>query len=254
MLRRVGCMDFEEYAKMYELEGSHWWFRGKRKIARNMITRYASLAPEDWILDVGCGTGGMMELLSEYGRPLGLDICSIGLEFACERGLGSLTQGTALTLPFADETFGLITAFDVLYHERVEDDLEALREFCRICRPGGILLLTDSALPILRSQHDEAYHASRRYTASELRRKVTQAGFEVEKLTYVNTLLLPFVFLVRLWKRYVHNGNVPTSDLWAMPAWLNAVLYAIYSLEATLITRVNLPIGSSLVCVARKLG
>lgn len=247
-------MEYSEYQKMYELEDSHWWFRGKRKIAENMIDKYVPLTPQDRILDVGCGTGGMLEVLQGHGQVFGVDICSLGLEMAGERGFDSLSQGSALSLPFADNAFGLITSFDVLYHEDVGSDALALREYHRICRPGGSLLITDSALPILYGQHDQAYHGLRRYTARELRRKVTQAGFRVVKLSYANMFLFPFVFLIRLGRRYAVPISSDASDLYALPWLLNSLLFAIYGLEASVLTRVNLPIGSSLVCVARKPG
>lgn len=245
-------MEREEYAKMFDLEDSHWWFLGKQAIAQKLISGYVSFSPEDQILDVGCGTGGMMQVLQRYGTTFGLDICSLGLQFASQRGFKLLAQGSVLSLPFAGDTFALVTSFDVLYHEQVDSDLQALREFHRICRPGGVLLLTDSALPILRSQHDEAYHATRRYTARQLREKVEATGFRIRKLSYMNTLLFPAVFAVRLWKRHVYESGVPCSDLWAVPPLLNRVLYSIYRLEANLVPFVNLPIGSSLVCVAQK--
>jgi ubiquinone/menaquinone biosynthesis C-methylase UbiE len=245
-------MNSEEYAKMYELEDSHWWFLGKRKIAEKMLSKYVTLSREDRILDVGCGTGGMLKVLQHSGRTFGLDISSTGLQYACERGFDSLSQGSVLTLPFADGTFALITSFDVLYHEQVGSDLQALREFYRICRPGGSLMLTDSALPVLHSQHDEAYHTSRRYMARELRDKVTQVGFHIEKLSYVNTFLFPVVFAVRLWKRHFHRNGSPRSDLWSVSPMLNSILYSIYGLEASLLPFIDLPVGSSLVCIAGK--
>jgi ubiquinone/menaquinone biosynthesis C-methylase UbiE len=245
-------MEYSEYTKMYELEDSHWWFLGKRKIAEKMIARYVPLTPQDRILDVGCGTGGMMKVLREHGQVFGVDICSLGLELARGRGFDSLSQGSALGLPFADNTFALITSFDVLYHEEVGNDALALREYYRLCRPGGSLLITDSALPILYSQHDQAYHGSRRYTARDLRRKVTQAGFQVLKLSYMNMLLFPFVFAIRMTKRYAPGNTSESSDLHPVSPLLNSILFAIYGLEGSLLTRANLPVGSSLLCVARK--
>lgn len=245
-------MELDEFTKMYELEDSHWWFLGKRRIAERIITNFVPLSPDSYILDVGCGTGGMMSVLNRHGRPFGLDINRAGLQFASRRGFDQLAQGSALTLPFADGRFDLVTGFDVLYHEEVEDDLVALREFFRVCRPGGSLLLTDSALGILRSQHDKAYHATRRYSAGELREKVTDAGFKVLKVTYANTMLFPIVLAVRLWKRYVPSGSAPQSDLWAVTPLLNRLLFRVYSLEASLLPLLNLPVGSSVVCVARK--
>lgn len=245
-------MELEEYIKMYELEDRHWWFLGKRRIVRTLLARYVKLAPDDLILDVGCGTGGMMSVLQQFGETFGLDISSMGLELACERGFDTLTQASVQSLPFTDNTFGLVTSFDVLYHEAVGDDLSALKEFYRICRPGGYLLITDSALPILKSPHDRAYHAKRRYTTCSLGAKVVQAGFRILKLSYASSLLFPFILAVRLWKRYVHTNGAPSSDLWAAPPIFNSALYAVYGLEASLLPYCSLPVGSSVVCVARK--
>jgi ubiquinone/menaquinone biosynthesis C-methylase UbiE len=245
-------MEFDEYAKMYELEDSHWWFRGKRKIAERIIARYVTLAHGNRILDVGCGTGGMLTLLRQYGVAVGLDISSFGLHFAVQRGPQPLLQGSALNLPFADDSFDLVTGFDVLYHEQVDDDRVALREFYRVCRPGGSLILTDSALNILRGQHDQAYHAQRRYTRREMRVKVTEAGFRPLKVTYANTFLFPMVLFVRMWKRRFNGVASHRSDLYPMPALLNQALYSIYSFEASLLKFLDLPVGSSVVCVARK--
>jgi ubiquinone/menaquinone biosynthesis C-methylase UbiE len=245
-------MEFDEYAKMYELEDSHWWFRGKRKIAEEIIAKFITLAPQNRILDVGCGTGGMLTLLRQYGVAVGLDISSFGLHFAAQRGLDSLLRGSALTLPFADDSFDLVTGFDVLYHEQVSDDLVALREFHRVCRPGGSLIITDSALNILRGQHDEAYHATRRYTASEICSKVTEAGFRPLKVSYANAFLFPMILFVRIWKRHFNGNASHRSDLYPMPPVLNALLYGIYGFEASLLKYLDLPIGSSIVCVARK--
>jgi len=245
-------MEIEEYFKMYELEDSHWWFLGKRKIVQKMLSTYVTLAPHDLILDVGCGTGGMMVVLRQFGEAFGLDISPTGLQLACERGFDTLSQASVLSLPFADGTFSLVTSFDVLYHESVGDDLLALKEFYRVCRPGGFLLVTDSALPILQSQHDQAYHAVRRYTAQSLGRKVAQVGFHILKLSYASSFLFPIILAVRLWKRYVYSNGSPSSDLWALPPVFNAALYSVYSLEASLLPYVNLPLGSSVLCVARK--
>ena len=194
----------------------------------------------------------MLTLLQRYGVAVGLDISNFGLRFAAQRGSGPLLQGSALRLPFADDSFDLVTGFDVLYHEQVNDDLVALREFHRVCRPGGSLIVTDSALNILRGQHDQAYHATRRYTVSEIRAKVIEAGFQPLKVSYANTFLFPMVLFVRVWKRHFNGIASHRSDLYPMPPALNAFLYGIYGFEASLLKHLNLPIGSSIVCVARK--
>ena len=122
-------MEVEEYEKMYNLEDSYWWFVGKRRIAQNLIEEFVPLNRRAAVLDVGCGTGATMCFLDHYGRAYGIDISETALCFCQQRALSGLSRASALGLPFADNSFSLITAFDVLYHEEIVDDLMALREF-----------------------------------------------------------------------------------------------------------------------------
>ena len=238
-----------EYEKAYQLEDWYWWFVGKRRLVASLLHKLVSLDGAALILDVGCGTGGMTAaLLSDYGRVSGVDLSPTALGFCRRRGLSNLCQASALRLPFADRSFALITVFDVLYH--LGNDVAALREVWRVCRPGGSVLLTDPAFEFLRGPHDLAYDTRRRYTASQIRRKLEATGFRVQKASYANAFLSPVVFAVRRWKRIFPTAH--RSDLRPLPRWLNRILATIYGLEARVIPWVDLPVGSSVVCVARK--
>lgn len=245
-------VEIEEYEKMYNLEDSHWWFVGKRRIAQNLIEEFVPLNQREAILDVGCGTGAMMHFLDHYGRAYGIDISETALCFCQERTLARLSRASALSLPFADSSFSLITVFDVLYHEAVVDDLMALREFYRVCRRGGSVLISEPAFNFLWSGHDIAYHSKRRYVASELESKLEKVGFQVVKLSYSNTLLFPIIFAVRMWKRLCRPSPEDHSDVKPLKPYLNKALLAVYDLEAPLVCRTRFPVGSSVVCVARK--
>jgi len=245
-------VEIEEYEKMYNLEGSYWWFVGKRRIARNLIEEFVPLNQREAILDVGCGTGATMCFLDHYGRVYGIDISEMALRFCQERHLSGLSRASALRLPFADSSFSLITAFDVLYHEEVVDDLTALREFHRACKEGGSVLISEPAFNFLWSWHDVAYHSKRRYVASELKSKLEKVGFQVVKLSYSNALLFPFIFAFRMWKRLSRLSPEDHSDLKPLNPYLNKAMLAVYNLEASLVCKTRLPVGSSVVCVARK--
>lgn len=248
-----GCsVEIEEYEKTYNLEDSYWWFVGKRRIAQNLIEEFVHLNQREAILDVGCGTGATMCFLDHYGRAYGIDISETALCFCKERALARLSRASALRLPFADGSFSLITAFDVLYHEEVVDDLTAIREFYRVCRRGGSVLISEPAFNFLRSWHDVAYHGKRRYVASELKSKLEEVGFQVVKLSYSNALLFPFLFAFRMWKRLSRPSPEDHSDLKPLNPYLNKALLAVYDLETSLVRKTRLPIGSSVVCVARK--
>jgi ubiquinone/menaquinone biosynthesis C-methylase UbiE len=241
----------EEYRKMYELEDSYWYFVGKRRNAACLLDRYVETTTELKILDVGCGTGAMARFLSRYGQVTALDISDLALGFCRQRELQELCQASALALPFEDKSFDLVTAFDMINHRSIEDDVNALREFYRVCKPGGWLLLTDAALNVLRSGHDLAYHAARRYTVPGLSRRLEEAGFQVEKASYTDSLLFPAALAVRTAKNLFGDGRV-SSDLKRLPSWLNHLLLLTYSFETPLLRITDLPVGVSLACLARR--
>jgi len=246
-------MQRPEYESMYQLEDSHWWFVGRQRLAFTLIKQWITIDPaRAFILDVGCGTGGNVQALGQWGRAVGLDISPIALDFARRRQLPYLMQGSGLTLPYASHAFDLVTIFDVLYHRWITDDTQALAELYRVLRPGGWLLITDSALPVLWSSHDEIYFARQRYTLQDLRLKLERAGFEQRVCSYANMLLLPIFFFVRFTMDWLPLADdIDRSG--TFPGWINQLLTRIRALEAAWMRRGGtLPVGSSLICLAQK--
>ena len=246
----------EVYDIMYAMEDSYWWYRGLRRIAFSLLERYYPSAHDLTILEAGCGTGGFLQQLANLGWPLGLDRSSDALKYCVERGIPPhhLMLGSTDTLPYRPELFDLITCIDVLCC--LDDDAQALKEFHRVLKPGGRLLLNLPALEILGGEHDRAWaDYVHRYTAGELRSKLERAGFIVERLTYINTILFPIALFVRLRKRLLSSGNpsgVPSSDLKPLPPFLNEILVHIFGFEATLLKFMSFPIGVSLIAVVKK--
>jgi ubiquinone/menaquinone biosynthesis C-methylase UbiE len=238
-----------EYEKMFRVEDTHWWFAGKRRLVRVLLD---ALPPQPGrkILDVGCGTGGMFVLLKAYGCVCGVDASELAVGFSARRRLAALGRAALPALPFAPAAFDLVTAFDVLYHRHIADDEAALGEIARVLKPGGRLIVTDSALGALRSAHDEAQQAARRYTTAEMGDKLRRAGFVVRRMSYANFFIFPAAASWRLLRRGVRGGD--GSDVHAMPAWLNALMGIVYRAEAGLLRVTDLPIGTSIIALAEK--
>ena len=245
-------MDPEEYASIYRLEQTHWWYVGMRRIALTLLEAHLPGKHGLMVLDAGCGTGGMMLALERYGRVFGVDFSPLALRFCQQRGLDRAFQASVTALPFPSAAFDLVTSFDVLYHLGVSDDTEALREFSRVLRPGGLLLLRLPALEWLRSAHDHAVHTRHRYTAPEVKAKVAAAGFRVLRATYGNTLLFPIAAGARLAQRLMGRGQRAASDVQETAEMANRALSGVLALEARLLRRVDLPVGLSVICLAQK--
>ena len=240
----------DEYEKMFRVEDTHWWFVGKRRLVRVLLDTLPP-QPQRAILDVGCGTGGMFLLLKDYGCAYGVDASELATGFAARRRLAQLARAALPHLPFAAGAFDLVTAFDVLYHRQVADDLVALKEIARVLKPRGHVVVTDSALGSLRSAHDEAYQAARRYTTGEMGDKLRRAGFAVKRLSYANFCIFPIAAPWRLLRRGVSAER--GSDVRPMPVWLNALMGSVYRVEANWLRRTNLPIGTSIIALAEKI-
>jgi ubiquinone/menaquinone biosynthesis C-methylase UbiE len=237
-------MELQEYDLMYQLENTHWWFLAKRKFIATVFPKVKKVK----ILDIGCGTGGTTKFLKTYGEVVGLEANPLARSLAQKRGL-KIIAGTAEKLPFEKETFDVVTIFDVLYHQHIESDIKVLKEAYRVLKPQGYLVVTDCALPFLKSPHDEIMQARERYTKKELTQKIEKAGFKVEKASYVFFLVFPLTLLKRFLDRITksHSSNVSP-----VPKILNHLLLTICHLEAWLLKIGTLPGGSSLIVVAKK--
>ena len=231
----------DEFSKMRALEETHWWFRGRRHLLRNLVGRLG--LRDALILDAGCGTGFARGELSKAGTVIGLDTSPEA--FAPESdspGCIALIEQA----PFSGATFDLIVALDLLEH--LEDDEQALREIYRVCKPGGHLLVTVPAYQWAWSRHDEVLGHRRRYSAADLAEKVRRAGFTVRRLSYTVTSVFPPAVVYRLLRRRSRAG----SDLFRVPEPANCILGALMKIESRLVWNVSLPFGLTVFLLACK--
>lgn len=245
-------MEKLEYEKMYRLEQDHWWFLGKRKIVFSMLDKYLERNKNLKILDIGCGTGAVIKRLQSYGEVYGVDLSKDAVEFCRKRGLQNVRIGNALKLPFSNDTFDLITCLDVLYHKGISDDRAAIKELFRICKKGGTLLITDSACKSLWGRHDLAVHTRERYSKKELKEKIENAGFSIEKLSYYNFFLFLFVFIIRRLDNLINKKRKARSNIEKTSFIINYSLFSILAIESILLKFTNFPFGVSILCIAKK--
>ena len=234
-------MEEQVYSQLYEMEDRHWWFRGRREVIRALLSR-AGPAPRPRILDAGCGTGRTLQELGTLGEAVGVDPSPEAVAFCRRRGLENVREGVIERLPFADGSFDLILACDVLEH--LDDDLAGLRELHRVSAPDGTLLVTVPAYRWLWSSHDDSHHHRRRYTRRMLLDHVRASGWRPRYATYFNSILLPPIAAVRGLERI--RKPSARSDYELTPGALNRALETPMRLEARAIRRgVRLPAGVS---------
>jgi ubiquinone/menaquinone biosynthesis C-methylase UbiE len=232
-------------------ERDHFWFRGFRRFIDPLVAN-AAKGRRIEILDCGCGTGHNLTMLRKYGRAYGIDLTWAGLQYARGGGEKKVVQATVAALPMPDARFDLVTSFDVLYG--LPDDVEraALGEMARVLKPGGSIIVNVAALPWLRGNHSVLGGELRRYRRKELTEKLEAAGFRVTRSSYTNFSILPMIAAVRAQQR-LSGHDASDKEISLPPAPVNAALAALLGLEAAALRVVNMPVGSSVVAVARKL-
>ena len=249
-------MQQHTYAIMDRVEDSHWWFVGRRAILESFMRRIvgringgiAGVGETDLrILDVGCGTGANLEMLSEFGRAEGVDVSDDALEFCRCKGL-SVQKGLAETLPYTDETFDITTALDVVEH--LDDDLAGLKEMFRVTKSGGYSLIFVPAFMWLWGVQDDISHHRIRYTKKQIVDRLTKAGYTVERATYANFTFFAPILGGRTIMRV--TGIKPESENNITISALNGVFGKLFSAERYILKNLNFPFGVSIVAVARK--
>lgn len=239
-------MDADIFPKMAHLEERHWWWLGRRAIARALLASMKLPAGAE-IFEAGCGTGGNLGLLSEFGRVRAMELDDSARAFALGRGPIEIQSGKLPgPIPFGADRFDLIVLMDVLEH--LEYDGESLKALRARCRPGGKLYATVPAFPILWSRHDETHHHFRRYDRKALRAVAEAAGWRVSFMSYYNAWLFPPVACVRLAQRVFKT----TGDDFKIPfAPLNWALAEIFGSEKYVLKAgLRFPVGISLVMIA----
>jgi SAM-dependent methyltransferase len=239
-------------------EDRHWWFASRTRALQALLDPLlAERAGSVRVLDVGCGAGNMAHHLARYGEVVGFDPFRGALEVAHERRC-TVVQADAAALPFPDAAFDLVAALDVIEH--CDDDFAVLCEIQRVLRPGGLLAVTVPAFDWLWTYNDTVNQHRRRYTASQLRTRLEEAGFAIRRLSYNNCLIFPLAapMLLARGKGRPRMLSAPITDgayqveMEPVSPPVNVVLDYIGRLEASLIRRLDLPVGTGILGIAER--
>lgn len=263
-LRLTSELPTHEYAIMFRVEDNFWWYKGMRHHLQTVLTRHWDWqkSPNPLVLDAGCGTGAILERLVHgfdntinIKNAYGFDISPSALSFCQKRGLGSrITRGSIAAIPYASQTFDIVTSFDVLsYIENVE---LGFREVSRVLKHQGLAIINLPAYQWLYSEHDIAVNTLRRFNKNEVTALLAQAGMRLERITYVNSFLFPPAAAIRLLKRRKLTRQAQAhSDLTPPHPLINNTLTKIMALESKILqkTNYNLPFGLSVLALARKM-
>lgn len=238
-------------------ERSHFWFRGFRWFVKPLVADAVAGRTSVRLLDCGCGTGTNLAMLDGFGETYGFDLTWRGLQFAHGQGRRRMAQASIGDIPFATGSFDVVTSFDVF--QTLPDAVEhaAAREMARVLKPGGAAVFNFAALEVLRGQHSVFAEEVRRYTPAGVRRLLEGAGFEVERLTFAYASLFPIMLPTRILGRWMGNNGEPNSGEWEIrvpPAPMNAAFTLAVGAEALALRALNMPFGSSILCIARKRG
>ena len=243
-------MDASFHAFEKEVEDWHWWYRVRRDILDQQLARLSLDPSRALLLDVGCGTGGAALTLAKHGRAIALDRSPGSFAIAMDRPYRHrVVASAAEPLPFADDSFDVVCALDILEH--LDDDSAAARELGRVCKRGGHVIAYVPAYQLLWGYNDEYSHHKRRYVKQGLSSLLARAGLEVVESGYFNAVLFLPMLAARLVQRAaprLTNGMEHSTK----PAPWNGVLTSIFRAELPLLKRRPLPFGTSAYCIARK--
>ncbi|OWK31197.1 class I SAM-dependent methyltransferase [Sphingomonas dokdonensis] len=239
-------MDRRVYDRMAEHDSTHWWYRARRDILSDYLTREAALPEQARILEIGCGTGHNLPMLARFGTVDAIEIDPAAREVASLRlgkAVGEAPLPALSGVPKA--SYDLIAVLDVVEH--IEDDVAALRAMRERLAPGGKILITVPAHQWMWSAHDVVNHHHRRYSKATLNAAIEQAGLRPRKLGYFNSLLFPLAAGARLAGRITGRDD---SDDTPPPAPVNKLFEAIFRAERHLVGRLPMPPGVSILTLA----
>jgi len=240
-------LENELYQKFYQVETTHWWFSARRKIIVDTIKKIIGLKKNSDVLDYGCGTGGILDLLSEDYNTFGADTSQLAIDFCQKRDLKNILHiPDVLESPEYRGRFDMVTVLDVIEH--IDDDIGALKGIHPLLKENGYLFVTVPAYQFLYGPYDELTQHKRRYVKKNLEKVIMASGFEIVRTSYFNTFLSPLLIVSRLISAKTGSNN----DTDVPNKYINSILKVIFNSEKYLLRFLSFPFGISIMCIARK--
>jgi len=239
-----------EYATMAEREKTYWWHLGRLRIIETYISKAKGNKKKFKIMNIGCGTGGTIDMLENFGSVDNVDISDDAIKFMRDQGYKNITKVKDIKLPFKDKTYDMVGAFDVLEH--IDNQVEALREWKRIIKDDGAIVITVPAYQWLWSDHDVSLHHKRRYTTTRLALAAREAGLKPQKKSYAIVFSLPLIVGFRFINKALGRKADSETSYVDVPSWVNSLFSNLLYAEAKLHKFMRFPAGTSVVTILRK--
>lgn len=239
-MTQIDTYDPSFFDQLRNVEEKHFWFRIRRKWIFDRIKKF--VLPPAKILEIGCGTGNVSSFLARKGYQVtGCEYYSEAINRAWP-GF-QIIQGDANNLPFEDNSFDVVGLFDVLEH--FQDEVTLLQEAVRVVKDKGIVVITVPAREELWSWFDEISLHKRRYEKEGLRKIFMEL--------HLNALITDYLFMsLYVPMKYMRSKGKKGDDLFKINKITNMLLSGLFEIERFISKGIPLPIGTSLICIARK--
>lgn len=250
-------MEHEVYQLFSEIQATHWWFVARRRIIADVLQRYLTTSKPLRIAEIGCGTGAMLPVLSQFGEAWGIDNSPEAVKLCAQKKFAHVYLDSDSA--WRQTQFEGMAFFDVIEH--VPEDAAVMKNYLAQLQPGGWVIITVPAFMFLWSEHDVLNQHYRRYHAAQLRRTISTTGLQLERISYFNTWLFPAIALTRLATKTLRaftgstNQNGHTNlrtDFDRNLSFLNRPLQTLFASERFALRYFSFPFGTSLLALARK--
>ena len=167
-----------------------------------------------------------------------------------KKGLKNIENMDASNMRFNNNTLDLLISSDNLEH--LENDQKVLRDWNRMLKPNGILIVFVPAYKFLWSVHDISNYHFRRYSKGELYNKLLRANYSIVRGSYWNFILFVPIGMSILFSKLFARKAVYSNKIFSIPVWMNNLLIKVMRLENKLVEINNIPFGISIFFIARK--